>query len=149
MSNAPPLGSNRPFNILLVEDDPADAFLARTAIREAKLLCDVHHINDGDKALAFLRRQDGYDAAPRPDLVLLDLNMPGRDGRQVLSEIKTDQSLCDIPVVILTTSDASSDIKTCYASGANSFVTKPVDLDGFLRAMRSIEDYWFEVVRLP
>ncbi|HVI51050.1 MAG TPA: response regulator [Candidatus Sulfotelmatobacter sp.] len=143
------MSNDRPFNILLVEDDPADAFLARTAIRESKLLCEVHHMNDGDKALSFLRHQGDYAAVPRPDLVLLDLNMPGRDGRQVLSEIKADQALRDIPVVILTTSDASSDIKTCYAAGANSFVTKPVDLDGFLRAMRSIEDYWFEVVRLP
>jgi len=143
------MSHERPFNILLVEDDPADAFLARTAIRESKLVCDVHHMSDGDKALAFLRQKDGYAQAPRPDLVLLDLNMPGRDGRQVLAEMKQDSALCDIPVVVLTTSDATSDIKTCYAAGANSFVTKPVDLDGFLRAMRSIEDYWFEVVRLP
>jgi CheY-like chemotaxis protein len=143
------MSNDRPFDILLVEDAPADAFLARTAIRESKLLCEVHHVNDGDKALAFLRHKGDYAQAPRPDLVLLDLNMPGRDGRQVLSEIKDDKILRDIPVVILTTSDAVSDINACYASGANSFVTKPVDLDGFLRAMRSIEDYWFEVVRLP
>jgi len=132
-----------------VEDDPADAFLARTAIRESKLVCDVHHVPDGDKALAFLRQQGDATEAPRPDLVLLDLNMPGRDGRSVLTEMKKDEGLKDIPVVILTTSDASSDVQSCYASGANSFVTKPVDLDGFLKAMRSIEDYWFEIVRLP
>jgi CheY-like chemotaxis protein len=143
------MSNDRPFNILLVEDDPADAFLARTAIRESKLVCDVHHMNDGDKALAFLRKQGSHVDSPRPDLVLLDLNMPGRDGRSVLAEMKKDSGLCDIPVVVLTTSDATSDIKTCYASGANSFVTKPVDLDGFLRAMRSIEDYWFQVVKLP
>jgi len=106
-------------------------------------------MNDGDKALAFLRKQGSHVDSPRPDLVLLDLNMPGRDGRSVLAEMKKDSGLCDIPVVVLTTSDATSDIKTCYASGANSFVTKPVDLDGFLRAMRSIEDYWFQVVKLP
>jgi len=143
------MSNDRPFNILLVEDDPADAFLARTAIRESKLVCDVHHMNDGDKALAFLRKQGSHVDSPRPDLVLLDLNMPGRDGRSVLAEMKKDSGLCDIPAVVLTTSDATSDIKTCYASGANSFVTKPVDLDGFLRAMRSIEDYWFQVVKLP
>lgn len=143
------MSNDRPFNILLVEDDPADAFLARTAIRESKLVCEVHHMSDGDKALAFLRKQGTHADSPRPDLVLLDLNMPGRDGRSVLAEMKKDSGLCDIPVVVLTTSDATSDIKTCYAAGANSFVTKPVDLDGFLRAMRSIEDYWFEVVRLP
>jgi CheY-like chemotaxis protein len=143
------MSNDRPFNILLVEDDPADAFLARTAIRESKLVCDVHHMSDGDKALAFLRKQGAHVDSPRPDLVLLDLNMPGRDGRSVLAEMKKDSGLCDIPVVVLTTSDATSDIKTCYASGANSFVTKPVDLDGFLRAMRSIEDYWFQVVKLP
>ena len=143
------MSNDRPFNILLVEDDPADAFLARTAIRESKLVCVVHHVSDGDKALAFLRRQGEHASSPRPDLVLLDLNMPGRDGRSVLTEMKKDSELCDIPVVVLTTSDATSDIKTCYASGANSFVTKPVDLDGFLRAMRSIEDYWFQVVKLP
>lgn len=143
------MSNPRQFNILLVEDDPADAYLARTAIREAKVVCEVHHVSDGDKAIAFLRQKGDQASAPRPDLILLDLNMPGRDGRQVLAEIKGDVSLRDIPVVVLTTSDASSDIKACYAAGANSFVTKPVDLDGFLRAMRSIEDYWFAVVRLP
>ena len=143
------MSNPRQFNILLVEDDPADAYLARTAIREAKVVCDVHHVSDGDKAISFLRQKGDQASAPRPDLILLDLNMPGRDGRQVLAEIKSDVSLRDIPVVVLTTSDASSDIKACYAAGANSFVTKPVDLDGFLRAMRSIEDYWFAVVRLP
>ncbi len=141
---------NRPFQILLVEDDPADAFLARTAIRDAKVVSQVHHVSDGSEALAFLRRQGPkHTAAPRPDLVLLDLNMPGLSGRDVLAEIKSDSTLKDIPVVVLTTSNATSDIQSCYHAGANSFVTKPVDLDGFLDAMRSIEDYWFAVVRLP
>ena len=142
--------SGRPFQILLVEDDPGDACLARTAIREAKMVCSVHHVADGEEAIAFLTRSvPRHQEAPRPDLVLLDLNMPGRDGRQVLTQIKTDPTLKDIPVVVLTTSDATADIQSCYRAGANSFVTKPVDLDGFLRAMRSIEDYWFAVVRLP
>lgn len=140
----------RPFQILLVEDDPGDACLARTAIRDAKVVCQVHHVSDGDDAMAFLtRRSPRHAEAPRPDLVLLDLNMPGRDGREVLTQIKSDAQLKDIPVVVLTTSDALADIQSCYHAGANSFVTKPVDLDGFLRAMRSIEDYWFAVVRLP
>jgi len=142
--------NTRPFQILLVEDDPGDACLARTAIREAKVVCAVHHVADGEEAIAFLTRSSPrHQEAPRPDLVLLDLNMPGRDGRQVLSQIKTDPALKDIPVVVLTTSDAAADIQSCYRAGANSFVTKPVDLDGFLRAMRSIEEYWFAVVRLP
>lgn len=142
--------SSRPFQILLVEDDPADAFLARTAIRQAKVVCQVHHVAGGEDAIAFLRRKGPkHNEAPRPDLVLLDLNMPGMNGRDVLTEIKSDTLLKDIPVVVLTTSDAASDIQSCYRAGANSFVTKPVDLDGFLDAMRSIEDYWFAVVRLP
>jgi len=143
------MASDRSFQILLVEDDPADAFLVRTAIREAKVLCDLHHVADGDKAMAFLHRDGDMGDVPRPDLILLDLNMPGRNGHQVLAEVKSNPDLRDIPVVVLTTSDAASDVRACYAAGANSYVTKPVDLDGFLKAMRSIEDYWFAVVRLP
>ncbi len=137
------------FQILLVEDDPADAYLAKTAIRDSKVVSDVHHVSNGDQALDFLYARGAFTQAPRPDLVLLDLNMPGRNGRQVLAEMKGSPALKEIPVVILTTSDAVTDIRDCYGAGANSFVTKPVDLDGFLAAMRSIEDYWFAVVRLP
>lgn len=131
------------FTILLVDDDPADAGLTRAAIGESKLVCSLNHVGDGEAALAYLRSQ------PAPDLVLLDLNMPRKNGYEVLREMRADEQLRDIPVVVLTTSDSPMDVKRCYALGANSFVTKPVDLEDFLQAVRAIEDYWFSVVRLP
>lgn len=138
------------FEILLVEDNPGDAGLARAALTEGKMLCRVHHAKDGVEAMAFLRREGPlYAQAPRPDLMLLDLNMPRMNGREVLREMRADPALRTIPVVVLTTSDVERDIESAYSLGANSYVTKPVDFDQFIRAIQMIEDYWFSIVRLP
>ena len=138
------------FEILLVEDDPADAGLAKRALKNGKMLCHVHHVRDGVEALDFLhRRGEANAAAPRPDLILLDLNMPRMDGRHVLQEMKKDPELCSIPVVVLTTSDVDRDVAASYMLGANSFVTKPMDMENFFEAIRTIETYWFNVVKLP
>ncbi len=138
-----------PFDILLVEDDPADAGLAKRALREGRILCRVSHVRDGVEAMEFLRRTDQFVGAPRPDLILLDLNMPRMDGRAVLQELKADPELKTIPVVILTTSDVDRDVNASYLLGANSFITKPMDMDAFFDAVKSVEEYWFRVVRLP
>lgn len=138
-----------PFEILLVEDDPADAGLAKRALREGRILCRVNHVRDGVEAMEYLRRQGRFAGACRPDLILLDLNMPRMDGREALQEIKADDGLKTIPVVILTTSDVDRDVNASYLLGANSFITKPMDMDAFFEAVRSIEEYWFRVVRLP
>jgi len=138
-----------PFDILLVEDDPADAGLAKRALREGRILCRVSHVRDGVEAMDFLRRKDQFASAPRPDLILLDLNMPRMDGRAVLQELKADSDLKTIPVVILTTSDVDRDVNASYLLGANSFITKPMDMDAFFDAIKSVEEYWFRVVRLP
>ncbi|WP_298376912.1 response regulator [Azospirillum sp.] len=138
-----------PFDILLVEDDPADAGLAKRALREGRILCRVSHVRDGVEAMEFLRRTDQFAGAPRPDLILLDLNMPRMDGRAVLQELKADPELKTIPVVILTTSDVDRDVNASYLLGANSFITKPMDMDAFFDAVKSVEEYWFRVVRLP
>ncbi len=139
-----------PFEILLVEDDPADARLARIALEDAKVMCNVHHVLDGVEALEFLRRAGPkWQDAPRPDLVLLDLNMPRLDGRGVLNAMKGDPQLRTIPVVVLTTSDVARDVAASYALGANSYVTKPMDVDEFCAVVRGIESYWFSVVKLP
>lgn len=138
-----------PFDILLVEDDPADAGLAKRALREGRILCRVNHVRDGVEALEYLRRQDRYAGASRPDLILLDLNMPRMDGRAVLQEMKADPDLKTIPVVVLTTSDVDRDVNASYLLGANSFITKPMDMDAFFDAIKSVEEYWFRVVRLP
>ena len=136
--------------ILLVEDSPGDARLAREGLGQCK---KIHHtlsvVEDGVKAMAFLNRQGDYAAAPRPDLILLDLNLPRKDGRQVLREIKEDARFKAIPVVILTTSRADEDINKTYSLHANCYVTKPLDLNQFLDVMRSIEEFWFTTVRLP
>lgn len=146
MSTAP----STPFHILLVEDDPADAGLAKRAIREGRILCDVHHAVDGVEALAYLRREgERYAGARRPDLILLDLNMPRLDGRGVLAAIKQDPALRGIPVVVLTTSDVDRDVEAIYGLGANSFVTKPLDLQDFFNVVTGLENYWFNIVRLP
>jgi len=138
-----------PFEILLVEDDPADAGLAKRALRDGRILCNVSHVRDGVEAMEYLRRQGSFGAAARPDLILLDLNMPRMDGREVLQEMKADEELKTIPVVILTTSDVDRDVNASYLLGANSFITKPMDMDAFFDAVKSIEEYWFRVVRLP
>jgi two-component system, chemotaxis family, response regulator Rcp1 len=138
-----------PIDILLVEDNPGDARLTREALRDAKVRNNLHVVPDGVEALAFLRRQGRYAEAPSPDLILLDLNLPKKDGREVLEEIKQEDGLRHIPVVVLTTSQAEKDILESYRLQANAYVTKPVDLDQFLEVVKSIEQFWLQVVRLP
>jgi CheY-like chemotaxis protein len=140
---------NGPAVILLVEDNPDDVALTMEALKEGNIGNDLHVAKDGVEALAFLRKQGTHAGAPRPDLILLDLNLPRKDGREVLEEIKSDASLCQIPVVVLTTSRAESDVINSYRLHANCFVTKPVDFDEFLEIVRSIEHFWFSVVNLP
>lgn len=137
------------FDILLVEDDPGDAGLTKAALAQARILCKLHHVTDGMEAMAFLRRQGIHVNAPMPHLVLLDLNMPRMGGREVLAAMRGDEALHKIPVVVLTTSDIEADIETSYELGANSFITKPVDIDQFIDAIKAVGDYWFSIVRLP
>ena len=136
-------------NILLVEDNPGDRRLTVEALKEAKISNELHTVNDGAAAMAFLRRQGRYADAPRPGLVLLDLNLPKMDGREVLKEIKQDPDLRSIPVVILTTSEAEEDIIKAYEWHANCYITKPVDLEQFIKVVRSVQDFWFTIVKLP
>lgn len=137
-----------PVEILLIEDNPGDVRLTREALRDAKVRNNLAVASDGVEALAYLRRQQQYHDVVLPDLILLDLNLPRKSGHEVLGEIKEDPSLKHIPVVILTTSQAEQDILRSYRLRANAFVTKPVDLDQFLRVVRSIEEFWLEIVRL-
>jgi two-component system, chemotaxis family, response regulator Rcp1 len=139
----------RPIEILLVEDNPGDVRLAIEAMREGNVVNHLSVVSDGEAAMAFLRRECGYTVAPRPDLILLDLNLPRKDGREVLAEIKSDPALRGIPVVVLTTSGSEEDILNAYSLHANCYINKPVDLDQFIRVLRSIRDFWFSVVRLP
>jgi chemotaxis family two-component system response regulator Rcp1 len=139
----------KPIQILLVEDNPGDVRLAAEALRYLKVRNQLHVVQDGVEAMAFLRREGEYVGIPRPDLVLLDLNLPRKDGREVLSEIKLDPDLKRIPVVILTSSAADQDILHAYNLYANCYITKPLDLEQFLRVIRSIEDFWLAVVKLP
>jgi two-component system, chemotaxis family, response regulator Rcp1 len=144
-------GSNewKPIDILLVEDNPGDVDLTREALEDAKLRTCLHVVDDGAKAVDFLYKRDAYADAPRPDVILLDLNLPKKDGREVLREIKADPDLADIPVVILTTSEAEEDVLRSYQLHANCYITKPVNFKQFLRVVKSIEDFWLTVVRLP
>ena len=135
--------------ILLVEDNPGDVRLTQEALRDAKVRNHLHVVSDGVEAMAFLRRQGAHTGAPRPDLILLDLNLPKKSGREVLEEIKQDDALRHIPVVILTTSQAEQDVLASYRLRANAYVTKPVDLDQFLKVVRVIERFWLEIVKLP
>ncbi|MEX2376069.1 MAG: response regulator [Dehalococcoidia bacterium] len=135
--------------ILLVEDNPGDVRLTREALKDAKVRNNLHVVDDGVKALAFLRREGEYASAVRPDLILLDLNLPRMSGREVLQEIKSDPQLLKIPVVILTSSQAEQDIAKAYELHANCYVTKPVDLDQFISVVRSLEDFWLTIVKLP
>jgi two-component system, chemotaxis family, response regulator Rcp1 len=135
--------------ILLVEDNPGDARLARQGLRQCKIPNNLNIVDDGVKAMDFLHRHRDYATAPRPDLILLDLNLPRKDGREVLREIKEDAGLKMIPVVILTTSRADEDINKTYSLHANCYVTKPLDLQQFLEVVKSIEDFWFSTVSLP
>jgi two-component system, chemotaxis family, response regulator Rcp1 len=141
--------ASKPIEILLVEDNPGDARLAAEALRDAKARNRLHVVEDGVAAMAFLRREGQYAAVPRPDLILLDLNLPRKDGREVLAEIKQNADFKCIPVVILTSSAAEQDILQAYNLHANAYITKPVDLDQFLKVVRSIEDFWLVVVSLP
>jgi len=138
-----------PIEILLVEDNPGDARLATEALKEAKVRNKLHWVKDGVKAMAFLRREGEHSDSPRPDLILLDLNLPRKDGREVLSEIKSDEDLRRIPVVILTISDDEQDILRSYDTHANCYITKPLDLDRFMQVVKSIEDFWLQIVKLP
>lgn len=142
-------GDHRPIEILLVEDNPGDARLTREALKEGKIRNNMSVVGDGEEALAFLRRENSHADAPRPDLVLLDLNLPRKDGREVLEEIKEDPDLKRIPVVVLTTSKAEEDILRTYNLHANCYINKPVDLDQFINVVKSIEAFWFSVVSLP
>ena len=135
--------------ILLVEDNPGDIRLVREAMRERRMQVDLHAVENGVEALAFLRREDGYARAPRPDLILLDLNLPKMDGRGVLAEVKEDIDLRRIPVVVLTASQAEEDILRAYDLRANCYVTKPLDLDQFMDAVQTIQNFWMSVVKLP
>ncbi len=138
-----------PIEILLVEDNPGDARLTREALRDGKIYNNLYVVRDGVEAMAFLRKTGEYTRAPRPDLILLDLNLPRKDGHEVLAEVKTDENLRRIPVVILTTSQAEEDIIKTYNLHVNCYITKPVDLDQFVKIVKSIEDFWLTIVRLP
>jgi CheY-like chemotaxis protein len=141
--------SGRAIEILLVEDNLGDARLTFEALREAKVTNRLSHVRDGVEAMAFLRREGAFASAPRPDLILLDLNLPRKDGREVLSEIKHDERFRRIPVVVLTVSQADEDILRAYNLNANCYITKPVDLDQFIKVVRSIENFWLTIVKLP
>jgi CheY-like chemotaxis protein len=142
-------GGVRPAELLLVEDSPGDVELTREALDEAKVSNRLHVVADGVEAMQFLRREGRFADAVRPDLVLLDLNLPRKDGREVLAEIKADPELRRIPVVVLTTSEAEKDVLAAYALHANAYIVKPVDLDQFLAVVRSVEGFWLTVVKLP
>jgi two-component system, chemotaxis family, response regulator Rcp1 len=139
----------RPIDLLLVEDNQGDVRLTREALKEGKVLNSLHVVGDGIEALAFLRHEGKYAKMPHPDIILLDLNLPRMDGRELLAKIKTDPDLLRIPVVILTTSKSEEDIITSYNLHANCYITKPVDLDQFIRVVQSVEDFWFTIVKLP
>lgn len=135
--------------ILLVEDNPGDVRLTVEALRDAKVANELHVVGNGEEAIAFLRQQGKHVDAPRPDIVLLDLNLPRLDGRDVLSDIKSDPSLATIPIIVLTSSTAEADIQRSYELHANCFISKPVDFSEFLSAVRSLEGFWLKIVRLP
>lgn len=138
-----------PIRILLVEDNPGDVRLTVEALNQSKIRNSMNVVGDGTEAMAFLRREGKYADVPRPDLVLLDLNLPKKDGREVLEEIKTDDELKRIPVVVLTTSQAEEDILRAYGLNANCYITKPVDLEQFVKVVNSIEEFWLSIVKLP
>jgi chemotaxis family two-component system response regulator Rcp1 len=138
-----------PINVLLVEDSPTDVLLTQEALESAKLLTELHVVEDGVEAVAFLRQEGKYANARRPDLILLDLNLPKKDGREVLAEIKSDPRLRLIPVVVMTVSKAEEDILKAYGLHANCYVTKPVHFESFVEVVRAIESFWFTVVTLP
>lgn len=135
--------------VLLVEDDPADVELTREGLKDSKMMISLNVVDDGVKAMKYLRRESPYAEAVRPDLIILDLNLPKKDGREVLQEIKGDDNLKCIPVVVLTTSQAAWDIQRCYELGANCWITKPIGLEEFIKIVGTVQDFWFTVVKLP
>ena len=139
----------RAIEILLVEDNPGDARLTREAFADASVSNNLSVVGDGEQAMAFLRRQGNYSGAPRPDLILLDLNLPRKSGREVLEDVKSDPDLLSIPIVVMTTSEAEGDILNSYYHHANAYVTKPVDLDRFIDVVSKIEGFWLTVAKLP
>ncbi len=141
--------AGRAIEILLVEDDPGDELITREAFEHNKLKNNLHVAHDGEQGLDFLYQRGPFEGAPRPDLILLDLNLPKYDGRQLLEKVKSDPDLARIPVVVLTTSSAEEDILRSYELHANAYVTKPVDLDQFINAVRQIDEFFIQVVRLP
>jgi len=139
----------RPVEILLVEDNPGDARLAQEALKDAKVRNNLSWVKDGAAALDFLNKKEPYQNAPKPDVILLDLNLPKKDGREVLATIKQDNDLKRIPVVVLTVSKSDEDILKSYDLHANCYISKPLDLDQFINVVRSIEDFWLTIVKLP
>ncbi|MGV8119419.1 MAG: response regulator [Candidatus Xenobiia bacterium LiM19] len=139
----------KPIIILLVEDNPADVRLTQEALKEGNVLNTLYTVKDGIEAMSFLRREGSYKDMPCPDMIFLDLNLPRKDGREVLKEIKSDETLRRIPVVVLTTSKAEDDIIQTYSDHANCFITKPVDLDQFIEVIKSIKEFWVNIVTLP
>jgi chemotaxis family two-component system response regulator Rcp1 len=139
----------KPIEILMVEDNPVDVLVTREALKQGRIMNNLSVAEDGEEALDFLFRTGQFSTAPRPDLILLDLNLPKKDGREILTELKNNPDLRSIPVVILTTSQAEEDVLRSYDCGANCFIVKPVDLEQFTSTIRSIEDFWFSIVKLP
>ncbi len=146
MTTIPPI---RPLEILLVEDNPVDIRMTQEAFKEAKLLSNLNVVTDGTAAVEFLRKKGQYRGAARPDLILLDLNLPHKDGREILKEIKSDAALKTIPVVVLTTSDDVEDVKSAYADMANCYIAKPIEFDEFMAVIKRIGDFWLSFVKLP
>ncbi|HEX4167258.1 MAG TPA: response regulator [Bryobacteraceae bacterium] len=138
-----------PLHILLVEDNPGDVLLTQEAFKEGSYFPSLSVVEDGEEALDFLRQSGRYASSTRPDLILLDLNLPRKDGRELLAEVKDDPDLCQIPVIVLTTSDAEQDIRRAYKLHANCYLTKPLEMENFVRKIRSVEDFWLSVVKLP
>lgn len=141
--------AGNPVNVLLVEDDPGDVVLTQEALKASKVLVHISVVDDGEKALQYLRREGPYASVVKPDLVLLDLNLPKLDGREVLKAMRGDEHLRQVPVVVLTTSSSEADILQAYGLGGNCYITKPVGFDAFRRIVKAIEAFWFEVVKLP
>ena len=141
--------TDRPIQILLIEDNPGDVRLIREALKDVKVRNELHVVEDGKEPMTFLRQEGKYPDAPRPDLILLDLNLPKKDGRDVLAQIKANEDFRRIPVVVLTTSRAEEDILKSYSLNANCYISKPVDLDGFVATIKAIEHFWLNIVTLP
>lgn len=139
----------KPVDILVIEDNPGDTRIIKEVLSSNKIICMLHVVKDGIEAMNFLHQKKEFAAAPRPDLILLDLNLPRKDGREVLAEVKSDYSLRQIPVVVMTSSQAEEDIFRSYDLHANCYISKPLELDQFVLAVKSIEDFWFSLVRLP